>query len=225
MKLTVLSAIALSMGLSGVAGLAHSAETALYATGPAQDASYVRFLNATDDAVVVTNGAAKLNLATTLAGRVSHFFPVKAGAKLGASIQVHGQTYSVSAVAKPSEFMTIVIVPQAAGHWSSEIVREVPSDFNALRASLSLVNLDQKCASAELLGGAKHQSIVSGVGVFAIGRRSINPVNLSVQLTCAGQVQGGDVAVGQLQAGERYSVFLLPLKSPRTLVVMDELAK
>ena len=205
------------------ASLAYSAETALYATGPAQDASYVRFLNATDDAVVVTNGAARLSLVTTPAARISHFFAVKAGAKLLASVQVHGHTYPVSVVAQPSEFITIAIVPQGSGQWKTQIVREIPTDFNALRASLSLMNLDPACTTAELLGGVKHQSVLSSVVPFSVQRRSINPVNLTAQLRCVGQAHGGDIAVGQLQAGERYSVFLLPLKSPQVLVALDKL--
>ena len=205
--------------------LAHSAETALYETGPGQDSSFVRFLNGSDVAVVVVNGTAKLTLTTAKTGRVSRFFPVKAGAKLVASVAMYGQMREVGVVAKPGEFITIAVLPQAAGQWKTEIIREIPTDFNALRASLALVNLDPQCAAAGLQGGAAHQSVLAGMELYHMQRRLLNPVSLIGQVSCTNQTQVNEVDLGHLQAGERYSVFLLPVKSPRVLMVVDELGK
>jgi hypothetical protein len=38
----------------------------------------------------------------------------------------------------------------------------------------------------------------------------MNPVSLSVQLLCKGQVRPVTLALGNLQAGQRYSIFVIP---------------
>lgn len=56
-------------------------------------------------------------------------------------------------------------------------------------------------------------------------RRSLNAVALKVQLTCAGQATGAALDLGELKAGERYSVLLLPGASgPRLLATQDAIA-
>ncbi len=135
------------------------ADNPLYETGPGQDSSFVRFLNASGDKATIINGAAKVNLDAKTEGRVSRFYPVKAGEKLTATVQVGSVKTSVEVTAKPGEFVTIAVLNKGAA-LESMLVRETPTDFNAMRASISLMNVDVSCAAAGLTGGAKNAMIL-----------------------------------------------------------------
>jgi len=211
----------LSMGAASV--LAH-AEPQLYETGPSEESSYVRFVNATeqDIAVISTQGSAKVELTAQAEGRASRFFPVKSGSKLSATIQSNNRKIPVDVVGSPWEYITIVIVPSGHGRVKTKLVREIPSDFNAMRASLALFNLDAQCSAAVMQGGAKNVTILDKVQPFSVQRRLVNPVKLSASVACTGHSGSAAVDLSQLQAGERYSVFLLTLKNTRqTFFVRD----
>jgi hypothetical protein len=192
------------------APLAARAEPALYETGPGQDSSFVRFLNATpvQATVLSAKGTASVALGTQGAARVSRYHPVIAGKRLEASVQVGGAKVPAVVVARPGEYITVAVVPAAAGGFETRLVREAPTDYSAARVSLSLSNLDAGCAKAAMTGGAKQAQIVEAVAPFGIGRRQVNPVKLAVQVHCDGRPAAG-VDLAQLEAGERYSVFLL----------------
>lgn len=202
-------------GLLGFAvlliGVPAMAEPQLYETGPTEDASFVRFVNATDNAIAIVsaNGSAKVELSARDEGRVSHYFSVKAGAKLSATLQYGGRKDSVDVTGKPWEYITIAILPGSGGQVKTMPVRESPTDFNAMRSSLALFNLDAKCGGA--LMQAKSASVFDQVKPFTVQRRLVNPVKLSVTVGCG--APGTTVDMAQLQAGERYSVFLLASKN------------
>jgi alginate O-acetyltransferase complex protein AlgF len=192
------------------------AEPPLYETGPAQDSSFVRFLNASDDklSVMSSDNHANIALTTQGEGRVTRFYPVKAGAKLLAHVQIGGKKFPVEVVAKPGEFVTVAIVYGGSGP-QAQLLRETPTDYNAMRASVALLNLDEKCSSASMSGGAKNTGILDQIKPFGMQRRLINPINLSVQLQCDGKNAAGSLDMAQLQAGERYSVILWTSKKGR----------
>lgn len=190
------------------------ADNPLYETGPGQDSSFVRFLNASQDKVTVVNGNAKVSLDSKNDGRASRFYPVKAGDKLHATVQSGNSKSSVELVAKPGEFITVAVVSKSNGI-DSLLVRETPTDFNAMRSSISLMNLDDSCATASLTGGAKGAMIFENVKPAASQRRLVNPVALTVQAHCGADLAGAAVDMSQLQAGERYSVIVIPAKKGR----------
>ncbi len=192
------------------------AETQLYETGPSEELSYVRFVNATDQAIsiVSSKGSAKVELSAKAEGRVSHFFPVKSGVKLSATIQGGGLKVTSVVTGKPWEYITIAVLPKGR-QLETSLVRETPDDFNAMRASLALMNLDAKCAGALMQGGAKSTTILESVKPFVVQRRLINPVKLATTVSCIDQKVSIPVDLAQLQAGERYSVFLLTLNNTR----------
>lgn len=192
-------------------GLAQ-AEPQLYETGPSEESSYVRFVNATENTIEIisSNGSAKVELNANTDGRASHFFTVKAASKLTATLQGKGRKGSVEVTGKPWEYITVAIFPDATAKLRTMLVRETPDDFNAMRASVSLFNLDASC-TATMQGGAKKATILEGVKPFTVQRRLINPVNLSATVGCGGQ--NTKVDLGQLEAGGRYSVFLSSLKN------------
>ncbi len=187
------------------------AETQLYETGPSEETSYVRFVNATDHAITIasSNSAAKVELNVKAAGRVSRFYPVKSGSKLSATMQ-SGEMKGTSVVTgKPWEYITIAVLAKDGKQLETSIVRETPDDFNAMRSSLALFNLDAKCSAALLQGGAKKATILDGVQPFSVQRRLVNPVKLTTTVSCAGRATGVALDLSQLQAGERYSLFLM----------------
>lgn len=207
--------------LASVLSLSAYADNPLYETGPGQDSSFVRFLNASSDKALVVNGAAKVSLDVKNESRVSRFYPVKAGDKLKASVQVGAAKTNVEVVAKPGEFITVTILNKGAA-LESMLVREAPTDFNAMRSSISLMNVDSSCAAASLTGGAKAATIFEGVKPATTQRRLVNPVALTVQANCGADAAGAAVDMSQLQAGERYSIIVIPAKKGRqTFFVRD----
>lgn len=194
---------------------AMAAEPQLYETGPSEESAYVRFVNATDQALDVTSsrGSAKVSLPVSGDGRVSRFFSVKAGTRLSATVQSDGHKAVVDVTGKPWEYITVVVLPGGATQLKSMLVRETPEDFNAMRSSVALFNLDAACTGAIMQGGAKHATILDNVKPFSVQRRLVNPVRLTATVGCG--ANGMDMDMSQLQAGERYSVFLLTLKNAR----------
>lgn len=189
------------------------AEPQLYETGPAEESSYVRFVNATDKelSVLSSTGGAKIALSSKGEGRVSRFYPVKAGTKLSATLQRGDKKDPVDVTGKPWEYITIAVLPGSGAQLETKIIRETPTDFNAMRSSVALFNLDAKCAEALMQGGAKAATILDSVKPFSVARRLVNPVKLTATVACGANTSSIDLA--QLQAGERYSVFLLKLKN------------
>ncbi|OGT23071.1 MAG: hypothetical protein A2342_04820 [Gallionellales bacterium RIFOXYB12_FULL_54_9] len=191
------------------------AEPQLYETGPAEESSYVRFVNATDKdiSVLSSTGAAKIALNSKAEGRVSRFYPVKAGTKLSATIQRGDKKEPVEVTGKPWEYITIAVLPGSGAQMETKIVRETPTDFNAMKSSVALFNLDAKCPEAVMQGGAKAVTILENVKSFSVARRLVNPVKLTATVNCG--AAGSSIDLSQLQAGERYSVFMFSLKNAR----------
>lgn len=202
------------------------ADSALYETGPGQDSSFVRFLNATDDAIVVVaaKGGYRLALGAAAEVRVSKFHPAIAGNELRATIEVRLRRLPIEVVAKPGEYVTVAVVPAGKDAFRVHLLRETPSDYNASRASISLANADPECADAALSGGAANVAIFQGVKPFAIQRRLVNPVNVTAQVSCGGKAIAQALEFGQLQPGERYSAFVIPGARGRAAIVVRDSA-
>ena len=65
-----------------------------------------------------------------------------------------------------------------------------------------------------------------GVGAGTLQRRAMNPVSISVQLRCNGQPAAATLALGALQAGQRYSVFVVPAAgSTRLFLAADSVSR
>ncbi|OIO73417.1 MAG: hypothetical protein AUJ88_09710 [Gallionellaceae bacterium CG1_02_56_997] len=198
------------------------AEVQLYDTGPSEETSYVRFVNATDHAISVVSAKGSIELSDKAAARSSKFFPVKSGVKLSATIQSGAQKVGSEVTGKPWEYITIAILPKGGKQMTTRLVRETPDDFNAMRASLSLVNLDARCSAAMMQGGAKSATILDQVHPLSAQRRLINPVKLLASVSCDAETAKLPVDLGQLQAGKRYSVFLMTVnKSRQAFFVRD----
>lgn len=205
---------------------AEAAGTALYDTGPSQDAAFVRFVNATDSRLEVVSGKARLPLPTDKP--VSEYLAVKPDTMLGGSVEGGGRSGKISVKTAPSAFTTVVALPGADGKAiSTAVVSESPDDFNALKSAIAFYNYDAGCKAAGLETAGKSVSIFKGVGERKVQRRMVNPIALAVQPTCDGKPRGAPVDLGMLQAGQRYSLLLVPVTagSSKLIFTTDSIAR
>jgi hypothetical protein len=203
--------------------LLQAAEIPLYPTGPSEDSAFLRFFNAGDTALELSaeNGAS-LRLEGDV--RASDFLTVPAGKPIKGSLKQGEAQQALDISVAPGEFASVVGIATEQG-LNLVTVREVPDDFNALKASLAFYSLDASCANAGLQAAGRNVDIFKDVANGALQRRSINPLSLSVQLRCAGASVGEPLALGELAAGQRYTLFLVPsAQGPRLFQALDNLA-
>lgn len=208
--------------LSGA--LAMAADIPLYPTGPAEDSAFIRFINGGTEPLQVIAQKGQPPLRLDAAKPVSPFYPVTASGTIKGTLASGQKQLPLEVKAQPGEFATVVALPDAKGI-RQVTVHDMPDDFNGLKASLGFFNLDASCTDARLRPAGRNADLFKGVTQGSLQRRSINPVKLSVQLVCANANVGPALDLGELKAGERYSVFLLPSASgPRLLAATDALA-
>lgn len=205
-------------------GLAQAAEIPLYPTGPSEDAAFLRFVNAGDTALELKADGSGASLRLEGDKHASDYLTVPAGKPVKGSLSLGGQTQALDVSVAPGEFATVVGIPAAQG-LNLVTMREQPDDFNALKASLAFYSMDASCTDAGLQAAGRNVDIFKGVANGSLQRRSINPLKLSVQLRCGGVSVGAPVDLGELAAGQRYTLFLLPsAQGPRLLQAVDTLA-
>ncbi|MGE8153959.1 cell division protein FtsQ [Pseudomonas vancouverensis] len=201
-----------------------AAEFALYPTGPSEDAAFIRFVNASSAPLDVVAQAGQPPMRLETAQPVSLFFPVQSSSPVKGTLISGAQKLAMDLKIEPGEFATVVALPEGAGI-KQVAVREQPDDFNGLKASLAFFNVDASCADASLRPAGRTADLFKAVPVDNLQRRSINPVSLSVQLVCANANVGEPLNLGDLKAGERYSVLLVPSATgPRLLNATDTLS-
>lgn len=195
----------------------------LYETGPAEDASFVRFVAAVPGAVEVVAGRnARLPLDPQNAS--TPWQAVRARVALKATLHHAGGKQDVEVTVQPSEFVTMAAIPNGQGGWQIGIGREKPQDFSAHRVSLGLLNLAKGCTDATLKLAGKDVVIVEKASVGQVERRMINPVSLGVDLFCNGQKAQEVVDLGSLRAGARWTLLVLPEgKGWRLMPVLDRM--
>jgi len=198
------------------------AQPQLYETGPAEDASFVRFISLLPDTLEVTAaGGARLTLTPENASTT--WQAVRANTPLTAKLHHRDRSEDITLTAQPGEFVTVVALVGDAD-WFVDIGRESPDDFSAFRVSLGLMNLDPACGNASLGVADSDIEIVSEVEHRDVRRRQINPVALDIRLLCDGQPTGSPVAMGTLRAGDRWTIVAHPGKDgPGLFPVLDRM--
>lgn len=198
--------------LTPLAGLA--AEIPLYETGPAEDSAFIRFVNGSNAPLGVRGGQAQSQLDLPTGKPVSDFMPVPANRPLKGDFIQENKSIPSETVVKPGEFVTLIALPDTANTLKISTLRETPEDFNALKASLAVYNLSTACLGATLKVAGRELDLFKDIAVnTASVRRLINPVTLALQLYCDNKPAGTPVALGALEAGTRYTIFLLPAAS------------
>lgn len=205
-------------------GRSVAAEGRLYPSGPPNGVAYLRFVNLAQGEVTITSPAAKIAVPADDAHRVGEFDPVTPGVALTGSAQLGEATKPINVTLAANEFVTVAVTAEGDGI-ALTVFRETPSDFNALKSSLALFNADKDCVKAQLVAGDNHQSVISDVAPGAIGRRLVNPVNAALGATCGDPAQAVSAKLGQLNAGDRYSIFVDGGKTgPEVVAARDEQA-
>lgn len=204
-----------------LAGLA--APGRLYPSGPPNGVAYLRFANLTGQEVTIVSPTAKILIPADDAHRIGEFDPVTPGVALTGSAQLGEATKPIDVTLAANEFVTVAVATGGSGDGLSLTeFREVPSDFNALKSSLALFNGDKSCATAQLVAGDNHQAVIGNVAPGAVGRRLVNPVNAELAVACGDPAQALPAKLGQLNAGDRYSVFLFVDGSGRHVVAQRD---
>lgn len=198
----------------------------LYETGPAEDAAFVRFVDALPGTVSVRAGkGGQLILDPKAAETTSTpWQAVKARTPLKATLEYEGQKQDVELAVEPSEFVTIAALPDGKGSWQVRLGREKATDFSAHKVALGLLNLDPGCKPATLKVAGKELGILEGVPPEGMQRRMLNPVGLAVDLYCAGERVSEGVSLGTLRPGERWTLLVIPEGGKtRLMPILDRL--
>lgn len=207
-----------------LASAAVSAEVALYPTGPGEDSAFLRFVNAAPGTLKMQAGGSSASLDLNDARKVSDYLQVPANKSIKGTLSRGGQSAPLDLKVAPGEFATVFAFDDG-GKISQRVVREQPDDFNGLKASLAFISLDDTCRGASLRPAGRNADLFKQAPDGSIQRRSINPVKLSVQLVCGDTNVGNPLDLGELKAGERYSVMLLPgANGPQLFNATDTLA-
>jgi alginate O-acetyltransferase complex protein AlgF len=206
----------------GHSGVAVAAEGRLYPSGPPNGVAYLRFVNLMPREVTIVSPAAKIVVPADGAHRVGEFDPVTPGVALTGSAQLGEATKPVNVTLAANEFVTVVVTADGADGIALTLFRETPSDFNALKSALALFNIDKSCEKAQLVAGDNHQPVISDVAPGAIGRRLVNPVDAALGVACGDPAQAVPAKLGQLNAGDRYSIFVAVGGSGREIVAQRD---
>ena len=218
-----LSALFAALPLAMAAGIA-SADVALYPTGPSEDSAFLRFVNVAPGVLKMEASGSKASLNLDDSQKVSAYLPVPANKAIKGTLSNGAASAALDLQVAPGEFATVFAFNDG-GKISQRVVREQPDDFNALKASLAFISLDPACQAPGLRPAGRNADLVKDAADGSVQRRSINPVKLSVQLVCANANVGNPLDLGELKAGERYSVMLLPgAEGPRLLNTTDTLS-
>ena len=220
--LRILNGLALIAAIAAAQpGHASAAEGRLYPSGPPNGVAYLRFVNLAPGEVTIVSPAAKIVIPADDAHRVGEFDPVTPGAALTGSAQLGEATKPINVTLAANEFVTVAVTADGGGITLS-VFRETPSDFNALKSSLALFNADKNCAKAQLVAGENHQPVISDIVPGALGRRLVNPVDVALGVACGDPGQTVPAKLGQLNAGDRYSIFVVAGKSGAQVVAQRD---
>lgn len=214
--------------LCALVPLAALAAPKLYDTGPAQDLALVRFVNAAAQPLTVQSGGnGKASIVVAPAAPVTDYQPARSDAPVTGQWQSGSHTLPISLRVKAGGSASAVAWTDASGKLAGASFSEEPPAFDPVRASLAFYNADARCTAASLASSPAKVAIFDKQAASASARRAINPVKLVVEASCNGQPVEGTVDLGALQAGQRYSVFLVPAgpNASRLIGLQDRIAR
>ena len=203
------------------------AQNQVYDPLPPPGSAYVRFVNATEKALVLTTDfLAAQPLGISPAQRVTSFTAVEkvTGRRLLLDIQVDGKGVKATLKAEPGSYVTVLI--EADPEKGLVVVPIVDiTEFNQSRARLSFYNATLTCASASLVIDPDGPVVFPDVGVGAVKSRSVNPVVAKIHAACGG-ASLASIPLEGMEAGAMYSVWMMGAGvQPQTFVTRDTTAK
>jgi hypothetical protein len=205
--------------------LSNAADIPLYPTGPSADSSFVRFVNGTDAALELTAAGSQAKVQLDAKTPATVFYPVRAKSDIKGQFTQAQSKSAIATTVNAGEFVSVIALVDGAT-FKQVTIGEEPDDFNALKVSLAFYNVSAKCANAGLQVVGRNVMLFEKLGVNALTRRMINPVKISVQLLCGEQAVGTPLELGDLIAGERYSVFAIPAAgATRIFIASDAVAR
>jgi alginate O-acetyltransferase complex protein AlgF len=205
--------------------LSNAADIPLYPTGPSADSSFVRFVNGTDAALELTAAGSQAKVQLDAKTPATVFYPVRAKSEIKGQFTQAQSKSAIATTVKAGEFVSVIALTDGTT-FKHVTIGEEPDDFNALKVSLAFYNVSATCANAGLQVVGRNVMLFEKLGVNALARRMLNPVKISVQLLCGEQATGSPLELGELTAGERYSVFAVPAASTtRIFIASDAVAR
>lgn len=218
-----MKSLCLSIALTAAAMSASAAEISLYPTGPAEDASFIRFVSTLQEEVSVASAQGSVALSVDLPATA--FQAVAAGKRIKGEVIDGDRRAPIGLEVAAGEFVTVVVL-ETDHVLGTQVLREQPDDFNALKASVGFVNLsDRACVDARLKVAGRNLELLAAGDAGQVQRRLVNPLSLEVELECGGLQIGEPLSLGRLEAGERYSVMVVPdAGSARLVFAQDRLA-
>ena len=213
-------AAALIFGAVGTA----QAQEALYGPQPPKGSAYVRIASALDaKADIRPSFRAPLALGASGADRISAYDVVEAvaGKQLSLSVTVAGKTVTGTAEADPDGFLTILLLPDAAG---AKIVGVSDvAEFNQTKARLEFYNAIPGCDGGVLALDPGGQAVFKDVDPGSQKTRAVNPTTANVKASC-GDKTAEPVALSGLEQGGMNSVFLVQAGGKPTAFVVKDVA-
>ncbi|HVC52009.1 MAG TPA: alginate O-acetyltransferase AlgF [Stellaceae bacterium] len=217
-------ALCAALGVAATSNV-RAAEGRLYPSGPPNGVAYLRFANLSAQPVKVKSAGGTLTLTTDGGHRVGEYDPVTPGSELTGTVDVGGKTAPIKLKLTQNELLTVVVTTGGDGAPLVTLVGDTPTEFNAQKAALALYNLDKGCKEATLEAGDGHAAVISGVAPDGVKRRLVNAVNVALAVACGAGGPGAVAKLGQMDAGERYSIFLYAAGAGlQALAVHDEMA-
>jgi alginate O-acetyltransferase complex protein AlgF len=199
----------------------------LYDTGPAQDLALVRFVNAGAQPLVVQSAGGSASLTVPPIAPVTDYQAARSDTPVTGQWQLANQKLAISLRVKAGGSASTVAWTDESGKLAGTSFTEAPATFDPVRASLAFYNADPRCTAASLASSPANVPIFNQQAASASARRAVNPVKLVVQASCNGQRVDATVDLGSLQAGQRYSVFLVPAgkNASRLIGLQDRVAR
>jgi hypothetical protein len=215
----------MAAALIASAGVAHAQE-ALYGKQPPRGSAFVRLVNATPGAAIVTTDfQVEAHLGAGTADRVTPYEVVEkaAGRTLTLTAKEGGHEGHFTYKTAADGYVTIVIQQTPAGALNFVPIID-QAEFNQTRARLAFYNAATTCASATLGLDPSGPAVFQDVATGTTKSRTVNPVQATVRATCT--QPGPTVALGGMDLGASYSVWLMQPDSKAILFMTpDVLAK
>ncbi len=194
------------LGLVLLAG-AVSAQPSLYGPQPPPGAAFLRVVNATEGEIAVqTEGLAPTTLR---AAGIGDYRTVSRVADRSVALEVRGAggaTARTTLRPAAGSFVAVLVQPAPAGPALHPVTDAVSP--NGTRAHLAFYNAVPDCPAASLLLEPEGAVVFEDVPPGASRARGVNPTRATLRARC--DARSGTVVLEGVEAGARYSTWLLP---------------